>query len=168
MRYFLSTCLILLSIATFAQGSWQDNIKWKFSLEKIDSCHAYIVGKATLLNHFHIFSVNHDPKKADFTGTPTTFDIKANKNFKLVGKLKDGSASKKFVDELGEQLYFEGTATFKQQIEILSNEAIRQRFYWGSYLKSHACFLELHVLVFSESNEQVEDPPLYHQYLHST
>jgi thiol:disulfide interchange protein DsbD len=123
MRYFLSSCLILLSIATFAQGSWQDNIKWKFSIEKIDSSHAYIVGKATLLNHFHIFSVNHDPKKADFTGTPTTFDIKANKNFKLIGKLKDGSAPKKFVDELGEQLYFEGSATFKQQIEILSNEA---------------------------------------------
>ncbi len=123
MRYFLSTCLLLLSLATFAQGSWQDHIKWKFSLEKIDSSHAYIVGKATLLNHFHIFSVNHDPKKADFTGTPTAFDIKANKNVKLVGKLKDGSAPKKFVDELGEQLYFEGNATFKQQIEILSNEA---------------------------------------------
>ena len=121
MKSFFSIILILFSFSFFSQGNWQDHIKWKFSVEKIDSSHAYLVGKATLFNHFHIFSVNHDPKKADFTGTPTTFEIKPNANFKLIGGLKDGSAPKKFVDDLGEQLFFEGTATFKQKIEVLSN-----------------------------------------------
>lgn len=121
MKSFFSIILFLFSFSFFSQGNWQDHIKWKFSVEKIDSSHAYLVGKATLFNHFHIFSVNHDPKKADFTGTPTTFEIKPNANFKLIGGLKDGSAPKKFVDELGEQLFFEGTATFKQKIEVLSN-----------------------------------------------
>ena len=120
MKSFFSIILFLFSFSFFSQGNWQDHIKWKFSVEKIDSSHAYLVGKATLFNHFHIFSVNHDPKKADFTGTPTTFEIKPNANFKLIGGLKDGSAPKKFVDELGEQLFFEGTATFKQKIEVLS------------------------------------------------
>ncbi|MEI8193944.1 MAG: cytochrome c biogenesis protein CcdA [Flavobacteriia bacterium] len=126
----LAILLIGLSIqlASFAQGTWKENIKWRFSVEKIDSNHAYIVGKAKLYNHFHIFSVNHEPEKADFTGTPTTFSFIANKNYKCIGKLKDGSVPEKFVDELGTQLYFQEAATFKQKIEILSNDAFDIEF----------------------------------------
>lgn len=123
MKFLLSTALLFAALFSLAQGNWQEHIKWKFSVEKIDSSHAYIVGKATLFNHYHVFSVNHDPAKADLTGTPTTFEIKPNANFKLIGKLKDGATAQKFVDELGEQLYFDGSASFKQKIEILSNEA---------------------------------------------
>jgi len=95
MKSFCTFILLIFNLLLYGQGNWQDNIKWKFSIEKIDSSHAYIVGKATLFNHYHIFSVNHDPKKADLTGTPTTFNIRPSKDFKLIGRLIDGSTPKK-------------------------------------------------------------------------
>jgi len=125
MKSFCTFILLIFNLLLYGQGNWQDNIKWKFSIEKIDSSHAYIVGKATLFNHYHIFSVNHDPKKADLTGTPTTFNIRPSKDFKLIGRLIDGSTPKKFIDDIGEQLFFEGSATFKQKIEVLTNNAFK-------------------------------------------
>lgn len=120
--------IFLLIPFTFLSQGWQDNIKWSFNLEKIDSSHAYIVAKAKLLNDFHVFSVKHDPKKADFTGTPTTFVFAPNTNYKLIGKLVDGKAPHVFVDDMGEQLFFDGSASFKQKIEILNDQPFRISF----------------------------------------
>jgi thiol:disulfide interchange protein len=114
--------IILLSLKSFAQpeGDWTDNVSWSFSVEKINNFEAYIVGKAKLKKHWHIFSVNHDPEKADYTGYPTSFKFAPNKNYKLVGTLLDGKRPKVFKDELGTQLFFEDLGVFKQKIEVLS------------------------------------------------
>jgi len=114
--------IILLSLKSFAQpeGDWTDNVSWSFSVEKINNFEAYIVGKAKLKEHWHIFSVNHDPERADYTGYPTSFKFAPNKNYKLVGTLLDGKRPKVFKDELGTQIFFENLGVFKQKIEVLS------------------------------------------------
>ncbi len=110
-----------LSFNLFAQpGGWQDKINWSFSVEKKSENKAEIVATATLIDGWHIFSVNHDPNKADFTGYPTQFTFKESTNYKLVGGLKDGAKPMVHEDELGVSLYFEEKATFKQEVEVLS------------------------------------------------
>ena len=123
--------LVTLFSATFnsnAQDNWEDKISWSFKLEKIDDTHATIVGTAKLVEGWHVFSVNHDPNKADLTGYPTKFIFGKSKDYKLVGKLQDGIKAHSVVDELGTSLYFEKTAVFKQQIEVLTDKAFEVTF----------------------------------------
>ncbi len=122
--------IIFFSLNSYAQpqGDWTDNVNWSFSVEKINNFEAYIVGRAELRKHWHIFSVNHDPDKADFTGWPTTFTFTPNKNYKLRGKLSDGKRPKVFKDELGTQLFFEDVGIFKQKIEVLTKESFNIDF----------------------------------------
>lgn len=126
-----SRFLILALFAAFAfviphqasaQGTWNDKVSWTYKIQKIDHKTAYIVGTAKLIPGWHIFSVNHDPMKADFTGYATEMKVVESSNFKVIGKLKDGQKAHVHVDDLGEQLYFEGTASFKQKIEILTDK----------------------------------------------
>jgi thiol:disulfide interchange protein DsbD len=118
---FLLLTVIFTSFS-FSQN-WQDKITWSFKLEKVDDSHATIVATAKLINGWHVFSVNHDPSKADFTGVPTTFIFPKSSNYKLSGKLMDGAKATTHVDELGTSLYFEGKGVFKQKIEILTDKA---------------------------------------------
>lgn len=124
--YFLLLSFFLTVTSLLAQQvGWQEKIKWSFKVEKIDETHANIIGTAKLLEGWHIFSVDHDPEKADFTGVPTTFSLKSTKDFKVIGKLKDGKKAKIYKDDLGIQLYFEGTGIFKQEIEVLTDKTFK-------------------------------------------
>jgi len=122
----LSALILFFSVLTslvFAQpDGWQNKIKWSFKVEK-KADKTFIVANAKLIDGWHIFSVNHDPNKADFTGYPTQFTFKKNENYKLVGKLKDGSKPITHEDDLGVSLYFEKSATFKQEIQVLGNKS---------------------------------------------
>lgn len=116
--------------SVFAQpGGWEDKIKWSFKLEKIDEQNANIVATATLINGWHVFSVNHDPNKADFTGVPTKFMFpKGNKDYQLIGALKDGVKPVTHVDDLGTSLFFEKKAVFIQKIKVLTDKAFDLTF----------------------------------------
>lgn len=121
--FVISLVLVFITGISFAQpDGWQDKISWSFSVEKIGDSEAYVVATAKLKNGWHIFSVNHDPSKADFTGYATTFKFQPNKNYKLVGKLIDGKKPITHNDDLGTSLYFEKNGIFKQKIEVLTNE----------------------------------------------
>ena len=126
----LFTLFLLVSVHSKAQmDSWSNKVTWSFSVERIDDSHAYIVCKAKLLYGWHIFSVNHDPNKADLTGYPTTFKFITNPaKYKLIGKLQDASKPHKHVDDLGESLYFEKVGVFKQKVEILEKGDIDVKF----------------------------------------
>jgi thiol:disulfide interchange protein DsbD len=112
----------------FAQGTWSDKVSWTYKIQKIDDKTAYVIATAKLINGWHVFSVNHDPMKADFTGYATEMKLVESPNFKAIGKLKDGQKAHVHVDDLGEQLYFEGTASFKQKIEILTDKPFDIKF----------------------------------------
>ncbi len=130
---FLLCALFALAFLTpdsfsFAQDNWSDKISWSYKIEKIDEHTAYVVGTAKLVPGWHIFSVDHDPMKADFTGYATVFNFVPSSNYALVGKLRDGKKAEVHRDELGEQLYFEGTISFKQKIEVLTDKPFDIKF----------------------------------------
>ena len=124
MNLLLTVCFtLMLTFFGFSQpgGDWTDKLSWEFSLEKKDASHAYLVANAKIKKGWHIYSVNHDPDKADFTGFPTTFKFSASKNYRTVGKLMDAKKALLHKDDLGVSLIFENSATFKQEIEFLSS-----------------------------------------------
>ena len=128
--------LILILTLTFlgfgfkasSQPVWTDKITWSFKLEKIDESHAFVVATGKLIEGWHVFSVNHDPSKADLTGYPTKFVFPKSKEYKLIGALQDGAKAKKVVDDLGTSLYFEKAGVFKQKIEILTDKSFDINF----------------------------------------
>ena len=99
-------------------GSWKDKINWTFKIEKVDANHAIIVGTAKIKESWHVFSVTHDPNKADLTGYPTKFQVRTSDNFELIGQLEDGLTPMVSNNELGTSIYFEKKAIFKQKIRI--------------------------------------------------
>ncbi len=109
-------------------GNWTDKISWSFNVEKIDDSHAYIVATAKLKEHWHVYSVTHDPAKAEFTGVPTSFSFEGNSNYKLIGKTVDGVKPKTVNDDLGTHFYFENKAVFKQKIEVLTDKSFEIQF----------------------------------------
>jgi thiol:disulfide interchange protein len=111
---------------TFAQfgPDWHDKITWDFSVEKKDESHAFIVASARLKKGWHVYSVNHNPEKASFTGLATKISFTPSKKFRLIGKLTDTKKPQAHTDDLGMSLYFEGSATFKQEVEILQDGPI--------------------------------------------
>ncbi len=119
---------VLVSNQSIAQGTWSDKVSWSYKLQKIDNKSAYVVATVKLVQGWHIFSVNHDPMKADFTGYATELKFVDSDNFKLIGKVRDGQKAHVHIDELGEQLYFEETASFKQKIEILTDKPFDIKF----------------------------------------
>lgn len=127
-RMLMVLSVMFVSSYSIAQGSWSDKVSWTYTLQKIDHKSAYVVATAKLVPGWHIFSVNHDPMKADFTGYATELKFVESGDFKLVGKVKDGQKAHLHVDDLGEQLYFEGTASFKQKIEVLTDKPFDIKF----------------------------------------
>ncbi|MGB0933786.1 MAG: protein-disulfide reductase DsbD family protein [Lishizhenia sp.] len=119
----LLTLITLLTVTTtiFAQpsGAWFEKIEWEFSVRNDGENNATIIANAKLADGWHVFSINHDPVKADYTGVPTTFNFKANPKYKLRGKAYDGAKAKEHTDVLGTSVYFEKKAVFKQKIELL-------------------------------------------------
>lgn len=120
------TCLGRLTFAQ--QDSWTEKVSWSFKVVKVDENHADIVATAKLIEHWHVYSMNHDPAKADFTGMPTSFTFKENDNYRLVGKAKDGKKAHVYTDVLGESLIFEDVAVFKQRIEVLTDKTFDVSF----------------------------------------
>jgi thiol:disulfide interchange protein DsbD len=98
----------------------EDFIKWQMTVEKIDDSHANLVFTGKITEGYHIFSLKHDPAKADGTGLVPQFDFKKSPNFKLVGKPFEIGKAIKHLDDLGTSFYFEKKAIFKQQIEVLT------------------------------------------------
>ncbi|MFM6965229.1 MAG: protein-disulfide reductase DsbD family protein [Sphingomonadales bacterium] len=124
MKAFILTLLFIgLSFTSKAQDFMSQFIKWTCTVEKIDDSHANLVFSGKLVPEYHIFSLKHDPMAADGTGIVPEFKFKANKNYKTIGKVTEEGIPLVQKDELGTSLYFENKATFKQKIEILSDEA---------------------------------------------
>jgi thiol:disulfide interchange protein DsbD len=103
-------------------GSWQDHLKLEASVKMEENCEATLQITATLQPDWHIFSIKHDPDKADGIGSPSVLSLGKNKFFSLLGKNTESKAPKKLTDDLGTQLYHEKSVVFSQKIKILSQE----------------------------------------------
>lgn len=110
-------------IAAQPGGNWQDHLKLEASVKWTGDCEATLEIKATLAKNWHIFSIKHDPMKAEFIGEPTTFDIPKNNNYTLIGGTLESKAPKKHEDDMGTQLYHENTVVFSRKIKINTDKS---------------------------------------------
>lgn len=121
--------LFSITLTFFSQSQgMEDFIKWQLTVEKIDDSHANLVFTGKITEGYHIFSLKHDPAKADGTGLVPEFDFKKSPNFKLVGKPFEIGKPIKHVDDLGISFYFEKKAIFKQQIEVFAKDEFNVDF----------------------------------------
>ena len=121
--------LFSITLTFFSQSQgMEDFIKWQLTVENIDDSHANLVFTGKITEGYHIFSLKHDPAKADGTGLVPEFDFKKSPNFKLVGKPFEIGKPIKHVDDLGTSFYFEKKAIFKQQIEVLTKDEFNVDF----------------------------------------
>lgn len=111
--------------------SWKDKIQWSFSVEYLPNNEANIIGKATLKDGWHIFSVDHDPTKADNTGLPTSFILPSIYDVQPSAQLIDGKKPKIQKDELGTSVYFEKEAIFKQRVKLFTKSPIEYKFQYS-------------------------------------
>ncbi len=130
MKSLLSLLFIILfstvSIGQKADYTQGDNegtkISWYFLVKPISDTEADLIMKAVLADHWHVFSLTHDPLKADFTGTPTKFSFTPNASYKLVGSPREPKP-KVVSSSIGTEVFHEKhVVQFKQRIKILDKK----------------------------------------------
>ena len=152
-KKFQSHFLIILSLFVFSGAfaqPWKSQLTLDHSLVKKGDNKATLVIKASLIPGFHIFSVDHDPAKADFTGQKTTLELlEPSKNIKLVGKLKESRKPIVHKDEFGTSLWFEKKVEFTQEIEVLTDKPFNLTFsFSGQICDENGCvFVERDMMV---------------------
>lgn len=152
-KKFQSHFLIILSLFVFSGAfaqPWKSQLTLDHSLVKKGDNKATLVIKASLIPGFHIFSVDHDPAKADFTGQKTTLELlEPSKNIKLVGKLKESRKPIVHKDEFGTSLWFEKKVEFTQEIEVLTDKPFSLTFsFSGQICDENGCvFVERDMMV---------------------
>ena len=128
MKKFFKTSFVavvlqlFLSISVFGQDHHAvdpTEPEFSFYVEQ-NGCEASLVVKATLAPHNHIYSMRHDPAKADETGTPTEIRFMDSPSFSKIGSVKERQPLK-IIDDAGENLWFENKSTWKQKIKINSS-----------------------------------------------
>jgi mono/diheme cytochrome c family protein len=112
-------------------SKWNDKIQWSFSVEYLPNNEANIIGTAKLKDDWHIFSVDHDPSKADFTGIPTSFILPSMYDVQPSAQLKDGKKPLTVKNELGTSVYFENEAIFKQRVKLFTKSPIKYKFQYS-------------------------------------
>lgn len=136
----MRTLLTVISFFTFSFFSWgqiwKDQLNLEAKVVKTSDNTANVVIKAKITKDWHIFSVAHDPAKADFIGTPTTLVPEKNKQLKTEGKLTENKKPIEHKDEFGLSLIFENGVEFVQKVKILSDEA---SFYVPFTIEGQVC-----------------------------
>jgi thiol:disulfide interchange protein DsbD len=115
----LLTLFILAStFQLFSQSGMETPVKWEFKTEKINDSVAELQFIAVIKDQWHLYSQYH-------TGIemPIQFDFKTSPNYKKIGKVWEPKP-KVFYDPvfMDTSLYFDKTVTFKQKIQVFTNE----------------------------------------------
>ena len=119
-RIFIAFTFLTVFFTSFAQVELpEDKVKWSFSIEQKDN-EATVIAKIKVVEHWHINAVK---LPAGSFGIPTTFELKASKDFKSVGGIIEPKPIEKYDELADEQLAFhEGSITLKRKIKVLSEK----------------------------------------------
>jgi len=116
--------LILIALMSFnIQAQIFNPVKWTTSVEKVSDSQFDLVAKATIENHWHLYS---QFLGGDDGPIPTTFSFKDSLNtFQLIGKTTEGEGHTEH-DKVFNMVikYFEKEAVFKQRINLLTDKEL--------------------------------------------
>lgn len=115
---------ILIVLASFnSQAQIFNPVKWTTSVEKVSDSQFDLVVKATIDDHWHMYS---QFLASDDGPIPTTFSFKDSLNtYQLIGKTTEGEGHTEH-DKVFNMVikYFEKEAIFKQRINLLTDKKI--------------------------------------------
>ena len=119
-RIFIAFTFLTVFFTSFAQVELpEDKVKWSFSIEQKDN-EATVIAKIKVVEHWHINAVK---LPAGSFGIPTTFELKASKDFKSLGGIIEPKPIEKYDELADEQLAFhEGSIILKRKIKVLSEK----------------------------------------------
>jgi len=118
-KIFLLLFLLLFSVANYAQI--HNPVKWSTSVKKISATEYDLIVNAAIETNWHLYSQNV-PEDGPI---PTSFSFETSKDVELVGKTSEEKGHT--VDDpvfMMKIKYFETSATFKQRIKLLNENAV--------------------------------------------
>jgi len=119
-KYLLLFAIFIFSLnfTVFSQGGMETPVKWEFKTEKLNDSIAELQFIATIKDKWHLYSQNHVGFEI-----PLSFEFKTSKNYKRIGKVWEPKPKEHFDPVFGDtSLVFVKKVTFKQKIEVLTNE----------------------------------------------
>ena len=113
--------LLIILYAIPSMGQMVNPVDWSYEVQKEDGNTAFLVFKADIDPDWHLYSQNFPE------GGPirTSFNFEESSDYKLVGETSESPEPVSEFDEtFGVQVkYFSGQATFKQEIEVQSQQS---------------------------------------------
>jgi thiol:disulfide interchange protein len=113
---------LFLSLLTFTLNAQVIRMRWSTESKKVSDCEYDLIFKVKIDKHWHVYSVMQTdpagPNATSFTFTP-------NKDYQLVGKVKEPKPHKEFDKQFEmDVLSHEGNVVFTQRIKLLSPDKI--------------------------------------------
>ena len=131
-RLLLLTLFLLgITFYVFPQNGMENPVKWDFKTIKINDSVAELQFIAKIKDKWHLYSQNHAGIEI-----PMSFDFKASPNYKKIGKVWEPTPKVHYDPDFNDtSLYFDKKVTFKQKIQILTNDS----FDLKGVLEGQAC-----------------------------
>ena len=122
MKHFLSLCILFITFGFVSNAQVFEPVKWTVEAQKVSDSEYNLIYKATIDNHWHLYSQNLPEGGA----LPTEFvydSIQQVNNYELVGKAIESESITEY-DKVFEMdlTYFESEATFIQKVKLLNSE----------------------------------------------
>lgn len=119
----ISLSLLFTIIYGFSLAQMLTPVHWNSEQKTLENGNYQLIFTATMDAGWHIYSIQH-PEGG--VGIPTSFDWKKNKDYELVGEVKEiGKLHDEFVPAFNEQhKFYENKVTFTQEIKALKDTKI--------------------------------------------
>lgn len=148
MKNFLNALLVsLLFITTsYGQFDFQEPVKWKTSIEKINELEYYLVFEAKIDNKWHLYSQFSDEKGS---GRLEIESEQADSLFTFEGKALESEVHKEYNETFKvTETFFEKQAVLKQKIKLLTEVNKLEISVYGQVCKE-VCILLNETFTFS-------------------
>lgn len=116
MKKVIISFLALFLIPLFSFAQILDPVRWTFKVEQTSPEEATLLLIAKIDKSWHLYSQDIPPKGP----IPTTFSFEKNKNYELIGKVKEPKAIQEKDPQFEDMLlkFFEDKVVFRQKIRI--------------------------------------------------
>ncbi|GCD77446.1 thiol:disulfide interchange protein DsbD [Thermaurantimonas aggregans] len=132
MKFFLNLVFSLSVLFTYAQN-FRSPVNWRFKIQNLSDKEADLIFTARIEGDWHLYSSDMPLGNGPI---PTSFNFEESKDFKLVGKVKEGTPKEEFDPNFNMKVkYFSKFAEFRQRIAILTNKP----FIAKGYLEFMVC-----------------------------
>jgi len=116
--FLFALFILVFPFNVFSQNKLETPVKWDFKTEKMNDSVAELQFMATIKDKWHLYSQQHTGMEI-----PLRFEFKTAPSYKRLGKVWEPKP-KMYYDPIFEDttLYFAQKVTFKQKIQIFTNE----------------------------------------------